>query len=188
MQSNGKTLCKIFDSEIFLYLDNTLSSERKELFREHLRNCEICSKLLKETEDLLVKANESITVDLDSDLFEKMVNKAASKNQNGLLKKLSVRMPNRKEKFIHWGKISFASAMVVIAVIISLLSDKPNTVKTVSKEILDWEGEKISIEIDEIKGRIEFIRTQNMNTWNRETDAIDKQLKRLEKESDPYSF
>ncbi len=188
MQSNGRTLCRIFDSEIFLYLDNTLPSERKELLREHLRNCEACRRLLQETENLLEVIQENIQEDVSEDVFNKMIDKAVSEKRNRFLKAFFTRKKSKKEKIIHWGKISFASVMVVVAVIVSLVSDKPNTVKTVSKDILDWEGEKISTQIDEIKGRIEFIQTQNMNTWNRETDAIDKQLKRLEKESDPYSF
>lgn len=188
MQSNGKTLCKIFDREIFLYIDNALPVERKELLREHLKCCDSCKKLLLETENVLSIVEEITETDLNDDVFEIMINKAVKKKQNGYWNKLILIEKNRKEKFIHFGKISFASALVIIAVVVSLLSDKPNTIKSVGKDILDWEGENISSQMDDIKKGIEFIQSQNMNTWNSETDFINRHLEKLEKESDPYSF
>ncbi len=188
MQSNGKLLCKIFDQEIFLYIDNALPVDRKELLREHLKNCDSCKKLLLETENVLSIAEEITEIDLSDDVFEKMINDAVKKKQNGYWNKFILIEKSRKERFIHFGKISFASVLVIIAVVVSLLSDKPNTIKSVGKDILDWEGENISSQMDDIKKGIEFIQSQNMNTWDSETDLINRHLEKLEKESDPYSF
>lgn len=188
MQSNGKLLCKIFDQEIFLYIDNALPVERKELLREHLKSCENCKKLLLDTENILSISGDITSSDLSDDIFETMIKNTVQKKQNGYWNNFILIEKSRKEKFIHFGKISFASALVIIAVVVSLLSDKPNTIKSVGKDILDWEGEKISSQIDDIKKGIEFIQSQNMNTWDSETDLINRHLEKLEKESDPYSF
>lgn len=185
MQNNGRIICSMFENEMWLYLDRTLPDEKMEFWRSHLRQCVYCRDILKSTEEIISAASTNLLVDLDENIIDNMVKRAVKKRKFDLVSWIP---KNRVRKIYAIGKIAFASILVLAAVVVSLLSDKPNTIKSVSKELLDWEGKEIRSELNNIGNRIELIRYDNMEGWSRDVNAMDNRLNILEKQTDPNSF
>lgn len=184
MISNDKMICKEFETEVYLYIDNDLSAERLNFWRGHLTKCNDCASLLKEVEMISNVAEEKLTEDLLDVKYDKMIERAVRQ------KKFSIGewffpKEKSKEKFALATKIAIVSGLAVIAVIISLLSPKPNPVKAIPNDLLDWEGKKIVAQINEVKTKLKLIHGDN---WDKQIIMIDQRMKDLEKESDKFSF
>lgn len=185
MQNSNRIICSMFENEIYLYIDRALTGERMEFWQSHLRQCDYCRDNLKSTEEVFYAASSNLLFDLDEKIFDNMINQAVKKRKFDL----AGWFPQRKMKEVYtFGKIAFASILAIAAVIISLLSDKPNTIKSVSKEILDWEGKEIRSELNNIGSRIQLIRNDNMEGWSRDVNTLDNRLDILERQIDPESF
>ncbi|NMB83234.1 MAG: zf-HC2 domain-containing protein [Ignavibacteria bacterium] len=182
MPNNEKLICQIFETEMWLYLDRNLSDEKMEFWRSHLRACKSCKELLAQSEELISYATESLVIEIDNVFFDEAVLKAVKSKRPGIIKLF---LQKRKEMIVPIGKVVLASALVIAAVLISLLSDKPNSVKSVGKEILEWEGEKIKAEIENISYSINML---DQNDWNRQMHFIDQKIELIEKSTDKLSF
>ncbi len=182
MQNSSKVICEIFEIEMWLYIDKTLADEKMEFWRSHLRQCNTCKERLAQAEELVLNASENLLVEVDDIQFDAMISVAIRKKRKNYIARLFER---NKKKIISAGKIVFASTLVIIAVLISLLSDKPNSVKSVSKEILEWEGGSIKAEIEKISNKIYMI---DQNDWERQMIMIDQKIESIEKNTDNFSF
>lgn len=182
MQNSSKVICEIFEMEMWLYIDKALTDEKMEFWRSHLRQCNTCKERLGKVEDLVMNASENLLVEMDDKQFDEMISVAIRKKRKNYIARLFER---KKKKIISVGKIVFASTLVIVAVLISLLSDKPNSVKSVSKEILEWEGGSIKAEIEKISNKIKMI---DQNDWERQMIMIDKKIESIEKSTDNFSF
>lgn len=168
--------------EMWLYIDRSLPDSKMEFWRSHLRHCNICKELMGQSVELVSGVSENALVIMDDVLFEKMISKAISKRkQNPLTPFFNV----KKEKFISVSKIVFASVLVIAAVLVSLLSDKNNPVKSVGKELLDWEGSSVLSEIDRITDKINMI---SQSEWNRQLLIIDQKIESIENNNNKFSF
>lgn len=182
MSNNEKMICQIFETEMWLYIDRSLSDTRMEFWRSHLRMCNTCRELLAQSEEVVSCATENLTENMEEILFEEMVSKAIKSKRLGLIR---LALINKKEKIISIGKVVLASALVIIAVLVSLLSDKPGSIKSVSKEIFEWEGSVIKTEMDKIAGTINML---NQNDWDRQMQILDKKIEVIEQNTDKLSF
>jgi hypothetical protein len=182
MQNNEKFICKIFETEMWLYIDRSLPDSKMEFWRSHLRHCNTCRELIGQSGELVSSVSENVLVTMDNVLLEKMISKAIGKGkQNPLSHFFNV----KKEKIISVSKIVFASVLVIAAVLISLLSDKNNSVKSVGKELLDWEGSSVLSEIDRITDKINMI---SQSEWNRQLLIIDQKIESMENNNNKFSF
>ncbi|HOI29164.1 MAG TPA: hypothetical protein PLZ15_05320 [Melioribacteraceae bacterium] len=185
MSNNEKMTCKMFEHDIWLYIDRTLGDEKMEFWRRHLNQCNHCREILSSTEGLISTASEKLVFDIDDSSFDRMIGKSIKSNRYKIFPRL---FGKRGRQLITVGKVVFASVLVVAAILISLMSDKPNSIKTVSRELLDWEGAEIRTELNDIGSRIELIKYDNLEGWNREVNGINSRLNNLETNSDPESF
>ncbi len=185
MQNSNRIICSMFENEIYLYIDKTLTSERMEFWRSHLRQCGYCRDNLKSTEEIISAASSNLLFDLDENLFDNMLEHAVRKRRIDVVRWIP---QNRFREIYAIGKIALASILVIAAVVVSLLSDKPNTLKSVGKELLDWEGKEIRSELNNIGSRIQLIRNDNLEGWSRDVNTLNNQLNILEVKSDPDSF
>lgn len=64
--------CKHVWDHISGYLDDTLSSEVKELVQEHLEHCEICSAILDSTRNILILTADERTFELPLGFSERL--------------------------------------------------------------------------------------------------------------------
>ena len=184
MINEGKIICNEFEMELYLYTDNDLSADRKEFLKKHISNCETCANLLKNTEIVLNQASAELTEDLPDAKYDTIIERVVQKKKNKIVEWF---FPQRiiKEKYALSIKLAVVGTLAAIAVIISLTTQKPNTVKTISNELLDWEGKKITSQINEIKNSINMIHEDN---WDKQILMLDQRMKVLENESDKFSF
>lgn len=178
MQNENKAMCKNFSGDIFLYMDNELPVEQKELYREHLKYCPGCCKLLKEIEELLALSNAAIEEDIEDAKFEFMINKAVAKNQNSFIKRFFVYEKYKKVNPFRLSKIVFSSALIIIAVAVTFLIEKPYTVPAniVNQEIVDWEGDGFNSAISELRAKL---YDDEWNEGEAELLLIDERINQL---------
>ncbi|MBI5730813.1 MAG: zf-HC2 domain-containing protein [Ignavibacteriales bacterium] len=184
MNNDEKMICKEFEREVYLYLDNDLSTDRKKYWRQHITSCKTCSSLISDVEIVIKNAHVELTEDLLDAKFDKMVEQAIQKKRFKIAEWLFPQ-GTAKEKYIFSLKLTVVGVLAAIAVVISLTSNQPNAVKTISNELLDWEGNKITSQINEIKNTMNLIHEDN---WDKQIIMLDERMKVLEKESDKFSF
>jgi hypothetical protein len=184
MSNDEKMICQEFEREVYLYLDDDLSAERKEYWKQHIDGCKTCSSLLSDIEIVVKNAHEELAEDLLDSKFEKMVEKAVQKKRFKIAEWLFPQ-GTAKEKYAFSLKLAVVGVLAAIAVVISLTTQRPNTLKTISNEFLDWEGTKVNSQINELKNTINMIHEDN---WDKQMILMDQRMKILEKESDKFSF
>lgn len=182
MPDNEIMTCRIFETEMWLYIDRSLSDDKMEFWRSHLRSCNTCSELLTQSEEIISYAAENLITKMDESLFDDMVVKAIQSKKPGIIKP---ELLNKKEKIFSIAKVVFASALVIIAVLVSLISDKPNSVKSIGKEIFEWEGSSLVTEIEDISNTINML---HQNDWNKQVQRLDQEIEQIEKNSNELSF
>lgn len=167
MQSENSILVQQFEREIWLYLDGGLTSDKMKFWDEQIEINPQLRLLLDETIELLNIYDEKTLHDIDDPAFEKMLLKATQKRKSifpGLLHLLGFEGEAfRTKAIVH--KIAFASLLFVAAVVILLVSDKPSSVKKISSELLDWESESISMQINEIDTGISIIEDEKLDQY-----------------------
>lgn len=184
MSNDEKIICKEFETEVYLYSDNDLSENRKEYWKQHIAECKTCSFLLNDVDFIVKMAKDELTEDILDSKIEKMIEKAVQQKRDRIAQWIFPQA-TVKEKYAFSLKLAVVGVLATIAVIISLTTQRPNTIKTISNELLDWEGQKITLQINELKNTINMIREDN---WDKQILMLDQRMKVLEKESDKYSF
>lgn len=184
MSNDENMICKEFEREVYLYLDNDLSTDRKEYWKQHVANCKNCSSLISNVEIILDQARVELTEDLPDAKFDTMIENAVQKKRFKIVEWLFPQ-GTAKEKFAFSIKLAVVGVLATIAVVISLTTQRPNAVKTISNELLDWEGKEVTSQINEIKNTINLIHEDN---WDKQMILLDQKMKALENNSDKFSF
>lgn len=184
MSNDENMICKEFETEVYLYLDNDLSTDRKKFWEQHITSCRTCSSLISNVEIVLDQARVELTEDLPDAKFDTMIEYTVQKKRFKIAEWFFPR-GTAKEKLAFSIKLAVVGVLVAIAVIISLTTQRPNTVKTISKELLDWEGKEVTSQINEIKNTINLIHEDN---WDRQIIILDQRMNTLENKSDKFSF
>ncbi|MCX6169532.1 MAG: zf-HC2 domain-containing protein [Ignavibacteriales bacterium] len=183
MNNDVKVICKEFQKEVFLYLNNELSIERLAFWKEHLLTCSDCTFELKSVIQLADTLSEKTLVDVENSTFNKMIEKAIIKKTWLHYVFGSRRRFDMNRSF--YGKAALAGVLATAAIIISIITHQSIPVKTIPKNLLDWEGTNFSSQIDDIKTRMQMI---DEDKWDKEIILLDQRLDNLEKGSDKFSF
>ena len=178
-----KTLCKIFENNLLLFIDRELPVNSFKELNLHVHECKDCSRLLNDTIDIIY-TGKNIQMDLEDELWEKMIAKSVHKGRRNYSFN-EIILGDKKEKSIFYWKIAFASVLVFASITISLLTSRANPVKQVSRELLDWEGSRIEAELNTVNQSIDQLYKED---WNTKVNEIDQGLDRLEKQTDKFSF
>jgi hypothetical protein len=183
MNNDEKVTCKEFQTEVFLYAKNDLPADKMAFWKDHLANCSECASEMNFVVKLNGVLKEKTLVDIEDSIFDKMIEKAALKRnrfqnifQSGL-------RYNENKSF--YGKAALAGVLATAAIVISVITHQSIPVKNIPNNILDWEGTKITSQIDDLKTRIQMI---GEDKWDKEILQIDQRLEKLEKRSDKFSF
>jgi hypothetical protein len=182
--NNEKLFCRDFEEAVYLFIDEDMPAERKKIFDNHLVECNKCQFLLNEVNEILTRAKKELPDDLLDAKFDRMIEKAVSKKKTGLIEFI---FPQNtlKEKFAFSVKIAIVGGLAVIALVISLTSRQPNTIKTISNDLLDWEGKSINSQINDVKNTLDVLQENN---WDSQISQFDRKIKQLEKRTDKFSF
>jgi hypothetical protein len=201
MSSDNKDhIIKEFQKEIWLYLDEDLTERRIIYWNEKIEKIPELLDMLNETKHVLNIYDTTMLADLDDPAFDKMLNRATVRSS--ILEKVKrffsgLNSSGDSGEFnIH--KIAFGGILVIAAMVIFTLTDKPNPVKTIGGDVFDWDAEAISEQLTDIHNSLglaqndkmrEFILyKQTSDDWSRSVYTMEKRLQRLNKEVDDKSL
>ncbi len=153
MNQEKKQLFEEFSKESLLYLDGDLPKDRMEFWNNKLLDVPELNKFL---EDYRVVSNifSQPGFKLSDDKFDLMIDKAIRKKSMGsrVVNFISNLFSTNME--FAFGKLAFTSVLIIGAIVISIISDKPSPVvkvtENISSEILDWDAEFVDSQINKV--------------------------------------
>jgi hypothetical protein len=153
MNQEKKQLFEEFSKESLLYLDGDLPKDRMEFWNNKLLDVPELNKFL---EDYRVVSNifSQPGFKLSDDKFDLMIDKAIRHQSMGsrVVNFISSLFSTNME--FAFGKLAFTSVLIIGAIVISIISDKPSPVvkvtENISSEILDWDAEFVDSQINKV--------------------------------------
>lgn len=179
MTDYNDLICKDFENEIWLYMDQSLPQERMNFWNKHVEQCTKCPALIRSEKSLLETCKYELAEDILDSKFDMMISNAIRPHRKFSLKHIWI----KNKEFSIKTKFAVISGLAVVAIVVSLITPQQNPVKTVSSELLDWEGTKIDSQIENIQDKIEVI---NNDEWSNQLKIIDERLQLLEKQADKF--
>ncbi|MBL1213894.1 MAG: hypothetical protein HND52_11110 [Ignavibacteriae bacterium] len=173
MLNNTKHLVEQFEREVWLYLDKDLSPERMQFWNEKIVEHNELQLLLDENKKLTELYKNIPLNEFSEARYSEVVSQAVKKRNtiSAFIQKINP-FKIENDRILSPVKIAFGGAMAAAAIVILLLSNKPNPVKNLSNEILDWNSEEISQQISEMSTSISLIKDENFKEF-----LIDKRSK-----------
>ena len=193
---NDDYIIEEFEKDIWLYLDNDLPTERMNYWSNQIQqNPEIRTKL-NEAQSILTTYNNLSGVNLDNAKFEKMIQTATKRER--LFLKIKSFFLNKNESKSLFPKMAFVTTLTIAAIVILVLSQKPNPVNKISNELLDWNDEITSSQIQNISNSISLIENEDMKKfilfkttqgeWNKNIYRLENKIKNLDDKIDETSL
>ena len=154
MNQENKQLYNRFKDEVWLFLDNDLPEDQMEFWRLKLKEIPELEELISDYRSVSDYYDSVKEMDIGPDSYNRMVDKAIKKKSIFTKLKLFIANLLRGESEFAFGKIAFASALIIAAVLISLLSNKPNPVMNISNpinsELLEWDADFVDDQISKV--------------------------------------
>jgi len=155
MKQDKNQLYKEFEKELWLYLDKDLPEERMQFWENKIsENPELSQYLEDYIEVSQMYGQISDSSSIDNTKFDMMIDKAIT--QNNILHKIENYFSNlfSTDTDFAFGKIAFASMLIIGAIAISLISNKPNPVvnftESVNAELLEWDADFVDNQISKV--------------------------------------
>lgn len=199
MQSELKKLTAEFELEMWLYLEESLSIERKKFWDIKMTEYPELKNMLIENNSLVSAYDELPLENIADETFNKMIDNAVKPNRILLLfEKLFSISPSIHIFDRPAVKISFAVSLVAIAFVLFLISERPNAVNQAGAELFSWEGTEISEQIESVNSSIEFIKDEDIaeylkwqttkNEFNRSVNSVNNRIRKLKSNIKQTSF
>jgi hypothetical protein len=180
MLPDKKHLIEQFEEEVWLYLDKDLPAERMQYWNDNIFENEELKKLLDENIKLTNAYSKIPLNKLSHSRYSEIISSAVKKPTRLKNFILSINpFSIEKDKLFSPVKIAFGGITAAAAIVILLLSNKPNPVKNLSKDILQWNSEDISQQISEVSISISVMRDKNFKEFfekNRNKEKLDKDI------------
>lgn len=190
MQSEIEILKTEFEDEMWLYLDNSLPPERKIFWDKKFIEFPELKNELEETTNVLNIYSKFADDDLLDSQYEAIINKSTTKKKNWFLKFLQT-----EDKAV---KLVFGGTLAAASIVILLLSNRPNPVKNIGADLLDWNPEKINTQISDIGNSILFLKDEEAkkyfqeklanDKWTRDVYNINKSIQKMKNELEESSL
>ena len=183
MNQEQKQLYKEFEKEVWLYLDNDLPEERMKYWEEQLQKYPGLNSYIQDY-NLVAESYDKIKeADIGKDKFDLIINKTISK------KTFEIRFRNFFEKLfsneaeLSFGKIAFASALIIAAVLVSFLSNKPNPVvkitNSINSQLLEWDADFVDDQISKVGTLLKVAGDEDFRKYykyKQSTTDVDKNI------------
>ena len=200
LSENKDYLIKEFENEIWLYLDGDLPESRIKFWNEKINDVPELLEILNETKQVLNIYDSSVITDVNDTAFEKMLQRATVRTSllDRVRRFISGLNSTEDSSQSNIHKIAFGGVLVIAAMVIFMLTEKPNPVKTISADVLDWDAEIISEQLVNINNSLSGVKNDKMlefilykktsDEWSRSVYTIEQRLNRLNKETDDKSL
>lgn len=179
MQKTDRTLCNQFESEVWLYISDELSDDRKKLWDRHLAECGECSALLRSNREISSFYKENMAEDINDFALERILKNAAE--EVSFFQKIKQNIIELHNSYT-FGKVVLGSTLVVASLVIMLFSQNQNSVKHLANSLLNWEDTEVVTKIDEISKAILDIDSNpghSDSEWTQSLKGIETQIDSL---------
>ena len=200
MDETNKKVCKKFETDIWLFIEGSISEKEKTFWQAHLSSCSKCSNELNGIKELLSIYESLPEENLPNNSFNKMIKIAASDENNVLQEALrpSFKKTRSLSEMFGFYKLAFGGTILAAAIILIFITffrdpKIPEIEKQVPRELLAWdfpgfsnqltsaENQILSLKTDEWD--IYIIRKNNKEDWNNALRTIQNQIRRMKKEA-----
>ena len=187
-----------FKNEMWLYIEGSLPPARMEYWSNMLSKYPEVRSMYEDTQDFLNSYNSTQNISLEESKFENIITNVTSQKQNSKFGNIFETIKNDfKSINIEFGKIVFASGLVIASIIILLFLNKP-IVNTPNSKVLDWEGSEISNSLSQIDHSVYqlkntatvdyMIYNYTKDKWNNARTILEDQIKTIKNEINNKSF
>jgi hypothetical protein len=182
MNQKDKSLCKLFEDEVWLYISGELDDERKAMWEKHITGCHVCSNLLISDREISALYKENMTEDILDSSFAIMIEKATA--ERSFSEKIKYFFSGLGKSFL-FGKIIFGGALVTASLLIILFSQRPNPVKQIAEKMINREDTTISTASEKVPAS-DLANSSSADKkeeeWNSSVSDIQSGITRMEKE------
>ena len=167
MKSELKILIERFELEIWLYMDDSLSKTDREFWDNNMEEYPELKNYYVQTQQVLKGYNESSEFNIKEGELNEIINKAAVKTglTGSIEKGFNFIFADLLNPSLSSAKIVFVSVLSVAALLILLTTERPNPVKSLSGELLDWQGESISQQLDVMGNSLESLSKEEWEKY-----------------------
>ena len=185
MNQEKNQLFEDFNKESLLYMDGDLSKSRMEFWDQKLNEFPELNNILEEYKSISNRFNNQ-NFDLSNEKFDFMIDKTISKKT--VKTKIETIINNLFSSNIDYafGKISFASILIIGAIVVSVLSDRPSPVikitENISSEILEWDAEFVDSQISKVSNLLRVTEDEEYRKYYRykkTSSNVDKNLNQI---------
>lgn len=185
---NDDYIIEEFEKDIWLYMDDNLPVERMDYWRNQIQNKPEIRRVLLETQGFLTDYDNLADEILDNFKFESMIQKATKQEHVFSKMKSYFKFNDESESLLP--KMAFVTSLTIAAIVILVLSQKPNPVNKISSEFLDWDDEITNTQIQNISNSISLIENNDMQNymfykrtkvgWNRDIYKIENRIQSID--------
>ncbi len=199
MKNNIKNNCEQFRNELWLYLDEAFPKDKLKTWKGHLTTCSKCSAELKTAKDTIALYENVPLEDIDDQTYKTMINTATAtslSSANNNVEKYTTRSRTFSEMFGFY-KLAFGGGLLAAAILLIFITfiNKPELpeIKTkISEELLAWDFPGFNAQTDNKQNQIVKLKTDDWDiyivrknskeTWGGALRAIQKQIRKMQKE------
>ncbi len=198
MNQEEKQLFQKFEKEVWLFLDGDLSESRINFWRQKIEEYPNLKKYIDEYKSITELYTEKINVDIPDHKFDKIINETIDQNLYFENIKLYFKNLFSNDSEFVFGKIAFASALIIAAVFISVIFNKNNPItnvtNTINQEVLDWDADFVDDQISKVGTLLKLTKDEeyrkyykykltpnnvdkNINLINRNIETLKEEVK-----------
>ena len=194
-----RTICEQFNGVIWLYIDDSLSIEKHEYWKKHLSICNNCSTELKLAQDT-IQLYENIPLDdMDDKTYNMIMHRAtvASVTSTNTKRSQLVERGKSFSEIFGFYKLAFGGGLLAAALLLLFITffnnpELPEIETKISEELLAWDfpgfktntankqNQIVKLKTDDWD--IYIVRKTSKENWGSALRAIQKQIRKMQKE------
>lgn len=193
---NDKYLTEEFEKDMWLFLDEDLPAERMSFWKNQIKKNDEIKKKFKETISFLSEYDNSHHEELEQGKFNQIVANV-TKHEHLFSNILSWLKGNNESKtFVP--KLAFASSLILAALVMLILSQRPNPVNRISNEVFDWNDQETTNQVQNISNTISMMENETFkkfilykttqDEWGKNIYKIENRIKSLNSKIDQTSL
>ncbi len=194
MQSRNY-LIEEFEKEVWLYLEGSLDEDRIEFWNKNLESNKELKNILERNLSILNEVKYAPQT-LSNAEYENMIKIAVK--ESGLQKISSFIKDSILQNDNYFPKIAFGISLVIAAIMFSIISEKPNPIKSVPDDILAWNPTEFSDKIKNVENYFYSIKLEEQketeiqqtsgDQWNTNYYQLESELELIKKEMEDNSL
>lgn len=183
MKQEKEQLLNQFEEEYLLFIDKDLPNDRMLFWEEKIKEYPQLLQFIEDYEYVFNSFNEADKIKLDSQAYNEIVDKVIiEKSFSSNIKKFISSFLSADGQFV-FGKIAFATLLIIGAIVISIISNRPNPVvslsETINSEVLEWDAGFVDKQISKMGSLLKITKDDDYRKYykyNLPANDVDKNI------------